>query len=378
MKTDIIIITSFSAYEPRAEFVKNFFLSQGKKVKIITTDFQHREKLQRKNIPNDYIPVLTKPYKKNLSFTRLYSHYVFSHDAVDLAFQYMPSILYVLIPANSLARFASIYKKKYKWGGKLILDIIDLWPESLPLQLFKKNPFSFMWKKMRDCCLESADLIITECCLYNEILRLKNHQTIYNTVYWAQTSYPYVEVMLSKTDTFNLLYLGSINNIIDIPLIVTILKKIRTIKEPFLHIIGTGEKSKKLINFLETEEIQYEYHGACYEHEYIHTIASKCHFGLNIMKTSVAVGLTMKSVSYFELGLPVINNLRGDIWSLVNKYNAGFNLSKKADIPIGFFDTNSTNLMRRNARLAFEKHFSDTAIMKCLFQTLSQLDISDE
>lgn len=373
LKIDIVIITSFSAYETRAEFVKNFFLKQGKTVKIITTDFQHREKKKRTHIPNDYIFVHTKPYKKNLSFTRLYSHYMFSRNAVELALQYMPQIMYVLIPANSLARFATIYKDKCQWNGKLVLDIIDLWPESLPLQLISQNIFSSIWKKMRDCSLEKADLIITECCLYNDRLKLKDYLTPYATVYWAQASYPYTDVTLSEDSTFNLLYLGSINNIIDIPFIIALLKKIKKVTEPFFHIIGTGEKSETLIKLLESAKIQYKHHGIHYEHEYIHAVASHCHFGLNIMKSSVEVGLTMKSVSYFELGLPVINNLCGDIWSLVNKYGAGFNISEHNTLPDGFFDIELTNSMRRNARQTFEKYFSETAIKKQISQALGQL-----
>ena len=35
------------------------------------------------------------------------------------------------------------------------------------------------------------------------------------------------------------------------------------------------------------------------------------------MKQEVFVGLTMKSIDYFEAGLPIINNIHGDTWNIV-------------------------------------------------------------
>ena len=57
-------------------------------------------------------------------------------------------------------------------------------------------------------------------------------------------------------------------------------------------------------------------------------IFDKCSFELNIMKDSVQVGLTMKSIDYFEAGLPILNNIKSDTWDLVEEYNIGFNLSE--------------------------------------------------
>lgn len=43
------------------------------------------------------------------------------------------------------------------------------------------------------------------------------------------------------------------------------------------------------------------------------------------MKDSVCVGLTMKSIDYFQHGLPIINNIKADTTELVEEYKVGFN-----------------------------------------------------
>ena len=44
------------------------------------------------------------------------------------------------------------------------------------------------------------------------------------------------------------------------------------------------------------------------------------------------IGLTVKSIDYFEHGLPVINNIKGDTWSMIDKYNVGINISNERNL----------------------------------------------
>jgi hypothetical protein len=86
----------------------------------------------RKEEKKDYFFVKSKRYHKNLSIKRLASHYKFSKDAFNIVKKIEPNILYVLLPPNSLAKYSSIYKNTHN-EVKLIFDIIDLWPETMPI-----------------------------------------------------------------------------------------------------------------------------------------------------------------------------------------------------------------------------------------------------
>ncbi|WP_249869219.1 hypothetical protein [Oceanobacillus saliphilus] len=98
-----------------------------------------------------------------------------------------------------------------------------------------------------------------------------------------------------------------------------------SIKPVTLHIIGDGEKKEELIDCAKLSGATVIYHGKIYDQNKKQQIFDCCHYGLNIMKDSVFVGLTMKSIDYFEAGLPIINNIRGDTWDLVEKHGIGIN-----------------------------------------------------
>ena len=108
-------------------------------------------------------------YQKNLSLKRVYSLYEYAKRVSQIAIDEEPEVLYVLLPANSLAKFTSEVKKKCE--GILIYDIIDMWPESLPFRVGKTFwPFS-VWRKMRDNNNKKADLVVTECAVFPVCLR---------------------------------------------------------------------------------------------------------------------------------------------------------------------------------------------------------------
>lgn len=360
-KSDVVIVTCFAANEPRAEYVRDFFQKKGRSTVIISTDFIHRGKFFRVDAPTGYNFIKTRPYKKNLSVARLYSHYQFSRAAMNVVKKYHPELLYVMLPANSLATFSVRYKKMN--NCKLVLDIIDLWPESLPIPICKNIWPLSVWSGLRDKNLKLADVIITECDLYQKTLQLDQLKVSTHTVYWPQVDYADISRVPQNDDIMRFLYLGSINNIVDIEGIVKFLCQIQKNHPVKLHIIGDGEKRGRFLDLLKEKKLLTEFHGYLYDHEQIYEIASGCHMGINLMKKSVQIGLTMKSVSYFEMGLPVVNNLKGDTWTFIDKYKAGINI---IDVGENLVLPNRQQLQNagKQARRMFEELFSRTAFEK--------------
>lgn len=372
---DVVILTCFTSYEPRVEYVKQFFESQNQKVSVVTTNFIHREKKYRSIIPEGYHLIQTRFYKKNLSFQRLISHYDFAHKAIKIVEILQPQILYVLIPANSLLKVSSFYKKKYHCT--LIVDIIDLWPESLPIKMSTSIwPFS-IWKKLRDDYFSTTDLVITECDLFAEKLSTQLQKVPHYTVYWPQKAYPYITPQIIDIASWNFLYLGSINNIIDIDSIIRLLNYVSNKEKAVtIHIVGDGEKREYLLNCLKKNHISYRFYGPIYEHSQLQEIAKQCMFGINMMKSNVVVGLTMKAVSYLELGLPLINNLKGDIWDKVEQFNLGINVEQNFEQnfeSIFCFEKDYILKMRFNARRFFEDFLSEESFKKQLSNALEYM-----
>jgi len=95
---------------------------------------------------------------------------------------------------------------------------------------------------------------------------------------------------------------------------------------------------------------------------------AQCHFGINIMKESVCVGLTMKSMDYFEYGIPLLNNIKGDTWKIIEKYGVGYNLKNPEDIT--WKELKDKVNMRQKVRKVGEKLFTIESFYKTMDQIM--------
>lgn len=322
---NIVIVNCFDTYEQRADMLYRFFTGAGDKVRIYTSDFLHIKKKKRTEGKKDYNLIPVKPYKKNLSFARLYSHRLFAKSVVRLLDQEKTDILWVLLPPNSLAKEIAEFKKDHP-DVKVVFDVIDLWPETMPISnKLKKLPFFALWAQLRDNSINKADYVVTECDLFRRGLCNVVSSDKLETIYLAKNFRCNYEENITQEEGIALCYLGSINNIIDISVICKIISTLSHHTQVKLHIIGEGERLEELLQSTKKAGAEVIYHGAVYDWEKKNRIMSLCHYGLNIMKPFVTVGLSMKSMDYFESGLPIINNIRGDIWTFCEHDGIGIN-----------------------------------------------------
>lgn len=360
----IIVINASDTYEYRVNLLYRILKKQQHEVTVITSDYMHIEKRRRTSLNNDFIYLNTVAYKKNMSFARLYSHYKFAKDA----YQYIRAIdidlLYILVPPNSLARIAKYCKEKNE-KVKIVIDIIDMWPESIPIQYTNHFPFT-IWANMRNKSLKFADYIVTECNLYKEKLqKYLGNRKVY-TVYWVREDEKKDMDLTLDKEKYHLCYLGSVNNIIDIFQIGEIIRKFKKRKPVVLKIIGGGERMNELIDVATEAGAEVFNYGKIYDSEKKQQVFNSCHYGLNIMKDTVCVGLSMKSIEYFGAGLPVINNLSGDTEKIVKEYQCGFNWNGE----IIKYDES----MRKKSRLVFDKYFNINHFERQIMSLLEEVE----
>lgn len=372
---NICIVNCFDTYEHRVDLLFDTFKSQGHNVIVLSSDFKHIDKVKRTEKKRGYKFFSTKPYTKNLSVNRMKSHSCFSKDVARYIERNinMIDLIWALIPPNSLVKDIARIKNEYP-RVKLIYDLIDLWPETMPVSKVKSIfPFTY-WKNLRDGYIRSADCIVTECNLYRKKLKSVLSGMKVETLYLARPYVEYKPNLHLPNDKIALCYLGSINNIIDIDTIVEIVKQIQKHKPVSLHIIGDGENREKLISEIKATGADVIYHGKVYDREEKQRILDGCHYGLNIMKNSVCVGLTMKSMDYMEFGLPIINNIHGDTWYLVNRYNIGNNIGINA---VSINEMMIDNIdKRRNAREFYENFLTYNTFYAKILKVASLINVS--
>ncbi|MDD5792967.1 MAG: hypothetical protein PUD22_10320, partial [Erysipelotrichaceae bacterium] len=320
---------------------------KGYELLALTSNFSHVKKDYRFEVVADFTAIETRSYKKNLSIARMASHRKFAKDAFRMIEDYDPDLIYCLAPANSLIKECDAYKKKHP-SCKIIIDIIDMWPESLPLSFLRKTPPAKLWQKLRKDHLSCAEKVIAECAYYLDVLR-KEYPGDIKVIYWCKDEGIYQTGTIND-DKLRLCYLGSINNIIDIELIRRTIEKSQKAVE--VHIIGDGERREEMIKSLK-EVAEVQYHGLVYDGERKREIMGNCHAGINIYKEGLYIGLTSKCIDYFQYGLPLINNIRSDTYDFINNCNVGVNIDNNCH-----FDVEKLIALRNNNQPIYDFYLS--------------------
>ena len=322
MDKHAVIVSCFDHYE-RMTYWDQSAQSLGYRTTYIAADFSHGAKTKYVCPVEGCKQIHVMPYRKNLSLQRILSHRMFARKLYAYLMQEQPQIVVSLLPPNFLTKYLAKFKRKHP-ECKLVFDLYDLWPESFPSSNLKKmlTPLFRVWANLRDKYLATADYVTAECGMY--LNRLRWHRENSRTIYFALP--PHSNCMPTTelpTDRAEIAYLGSINNIIDIPKITSILAALNRQIPTTLHIIGDGESRSHLCDCAKSVGVNVVFHGKIFDENQKHRILSGCHFGLNIMKDSVCVGLTMKSVDYLRHGLPLINNIPYDTKEILEHFGAG-------------------------------------------------------
>lgn len=373
---NVVIVCCFDTWEHRADLLLKVLTEAGHRVQVLMSDYRHIEKVRRYDIKENFRFFTAEPYKKNISLKRLHSHAQLSSDMFGWVEEHSRSIsfLWVLSPPNSFIADAGYIKQKHP-HIRLIIDLIDLWPETMPMGKLKRTlPFR-IWQKLRNENLKYADVIVTECSLYQDVLGEALDGSKTETLYLARENKGYAPKLSLPDDKIVLCYLGSINNIIDIHMIGKIIKSCRKVKPVKLVIAGDGEKKYKLYRTAEKAGAEVDFRGPVYDRARKQEIFDSCHFGLNIMKESVCVGLTMKSIDYFEFGLPIINNIKGDTWDIIEKSGYGVNVTD-GEISRDILGSEYNYLLRRKCRDFFEKTFTEDIFRQKVMHVAEDIDMN--
>lgn len=370
----VVCVSKFNYYDLRIKPVMDYFFARGDEVVYLTSDYDTmtREYYQLVDDNVKQLPVI--PYRKNISLQRIYSHYQFAKQVYKQLQIEKPDVIYAMVPPNFMAHFIAKYKKKYP-NTKIIFDIFDMWPETFPNQsvkslcaiVFKK------WELLRTRNLPFANRIITECRSFQNYLLNKDSTPPITTLYPYKVENT-LPLKYEDNGVLNVCYLGSINNIIDIPKILELLTELQKHRTICLHLIGNGEKKSQFVDGLKQNNINVIDYGNVFDTEQKQLIFNQCAFGINILKSSVFIGLTLKTIDYFNGGLPILNNVPHDTYEWVNEYQVGINVSDSNSIEKIVSCTPEDILnMKHKARELYKRYLSKEENDKNLRELLERV-----
>lgn len=380
MKTAILCISD--VYLERGRALKTFYESLGDQTIVLTPEYSHRFKrrLEESEHFDGVVYLPHRPYTRNLSYARLAGHYEFARSCRRYLESHQVDRVHCLVPANSLAMQMAVLKKEQP-AVQLVFDVNDLWPESLPLKGLQHSWLFWPWKALRNKALPKADLVISECQLFAAQLTREGIDS--RVVFWpgARAISLSQDSPWKENDPIVLAYLGSMNNIIDIPLIARIVSFLKTKRKVVLHLVGDGENRQALIDAC-ADFAQVIDHGQVYDLNEKAAILQSCHFGLNVMKPDVKVGLSLKSLDYLWAGLPLINTLQGDTARLVEENRIGVNINGNQLEPalamLAGLDFESWQGMRNRAWQCYGLHFTPEAFARAMIRALKERNLLND
>ena len=358
----VVVISGTNHYEERAKSVIEEYQKEHEVI-YLTSDFNHWKK-EYFSVDLPFAQQLHVPgYQKNISVSRIWSHIVFSIKTFFRLCKLKPDIVYAEIPHNTLAVATKWYKRLHKC--ELIFDIFDMWPEALPMK--SNNPVfklaCSVWGGFRNHNLKFADKVYTECNYFQELINQEGCYVPMETKYLTRKKIDLDIQTIWDADRLHICYVGNINNIIDIPFITEFLERLNTEKLVCFHLIGTGESRSRLIESLEERGVQVVSYGVVYDVHRLQEIFNQCYFGINFLLPDLAIGLTMKSITYLRGGVPLLNNVDGDTWNMVDTYKAGINIDRNnienSIEMILAMDQKKADAMKQKAHEVFETHFAE-------------------
>lgn len=344
----VAIVTPFFNVNPdvsRPGFLRDILVE---KPIVFTSDYSHQLKSKVDVEVDGIVYIKTIKYKSNVSFMRFLSHFFLSLGLASAAIKRKDEIdiFYITAPFSIVVPLVKVFTNK-----KIIVDIIDFWPLSLP---FPKNNFLklllLVWERVNVYSISFADKVISQS---SEFLRNAKEPKDCEQVCLSARK---LDVTRCDFDgVLRIVYIGNIGMLYDFESLISAINNTSTNVE--FHLIGSGDRKDWLINALDENNIQYKYHGNVYEKEKLKSIFSICHLAFNGYKDTNA-SFSYKSVSYFQHGLPIINSMKGDLWGFVNDFQLGVNYEDVSDV-VRFLDSiNNDKLINMvgNTRVFFEEY----------------------
>lgn len=339
---NILIISIFGInFDSRNKKIRQYGFPDDK-ITLITSNFQHGAKQYIKNnhasdaalgIKRISVPA----YKKNLSFQRVFSHIVFSLRLKKILNQLedKPDLIYCVMPTSSAAVIAGKYCKKH--DIPFVIDVIDLWPDSLiPIIRCKKllNLCMSPWRYLTNSAYRLADYISSESKAYAQVAHKINPKVPFSHTYLGvniNDSRIFINssrISLKKPDDEIWIgYGGSLGNSYDFNVILSGLETLKSKGIKYkMWFVGGGEKETYIKNYAEQHGLNIEITGRLPYGDLLRYL-SYCDIAINTFLEGTLVVHSYKFNDYVAAGCYILNNLPGETSEMIDQYQIGRNFN---------------------------------------------------
>lgn len=316
MMKKILIVAPYCSLPNEPYFNRFLFLarklSEQYDVTLLTSDFRHFDKTHRTLVESAEfkISLIHEPgYKKNVSLKRVLSHKVFINnfkDWIEKNFDFdLVYSAYPLIQTNII-----LSEFKYTKNFKLVVDVQDIWPESISsavpfLYSFPHKSLPFSGKA--DKAYASADALVAVSQTYMRRAKEANKHVPSEVVYIGSDFNAIKNSVPHKKDNlkFILVYIGTLSHSYDVE---TIIKAVNKLVDDGLniefHIFGGGPFELELKK-MACEKVVF--HGFVEVGE-VFSFLKSSDVAVNCLAPSAKQSVTNKLSDFMSVGIPILNS----------------------------------------------------------------------
>lgn len=310
---------------------------------VLTVDFCHQTKQYYGAAEAEHkqqVMLHVPGYKRNLSVARIWSHIVFARRVGSYlkAQKEIPAAIYCAMPTSSAAYVCAKYCKRH--GVKFVIDVIDLWPDSLLPLVKGQKIIKFLlspWVYLTRYAYRRADVILGESAKYVQEAKKYNAKAEACPIYLGIDTHIADKVrgenpvaLQKAKDEVWIGYAGSLGTSYDFQALLDAVKSIHGKYKYKLWFVGDGVRREEIAGYIAANGLNAEITGFL-SHEQLLGYLDYCDIAVNIFRDNTKVVYSYKFNDYVAMNCFVLNSLEGETAEMVDAYQVGrnFNFSDK-------------------------------------------------
>lgn len=319
----------------------------GYNVQLFISNFSHKEKKTTVNLEelrvNSNFNIVIVPsvqYNNHISFDRIRYEKIFARNITENKHNLpLPSIVIIKEPA--IFMYDNLKPLLKISNAKIVIDIMDLWPELFELKLPKKMrwlgklifyPFYLKRKNI----IKAASALTAVAPDYLEIGLKINDKIPSKVIYWGCDTTSINSLVNSNND--NLLselklpaknnniwgiYAGTLGESYDV---ITLIKAAKIMENEFpelkILIAGAGPLEEMVKECAAVHKNMF-FLGSLPTNQ-LYQLFKFCDFGFSTYTDASPVSMPIKCFDYLAAGLPLVNSLKRNLGALVKEHQIGY------------------------------------------------------
>jgi glycosyltransferase involved in cell wall biosynthesis len=314
-----------------------------------TANFSHHFKRFRSSswmeipiVPGFRIQLVpTVGYKRNISVGRLRFHSRFCRNLWARArSEEAPDVVLGVDPPQPVGTLS--VRLAHHHGAKLIIDVMDQWPElfslALPRALRPLAPLIFtpMYRARRrnlgaaDAITALAETYLQHALNVAATARNKPHMTVFNGInideFRDAASRPVQMPRLPlKTESgIWAIYAGTLGENYDVDGVMSAALALRELNSPVTILVaGSGPRREDLIAHIKENKLRNLFFLGKLDHDVLIRLYGSADIGISPYSAHSNVAMPDKAYDYMAAGLPIVNSLQGELAAFLSRTGVG-------------------------------------------------------